>query len=53
MAINPSQSDIGRIVIYRQKEQGRITSFNDKYVFVDYTNTGRGVATSRQDLEWI
>jgi hypothetical protein len=51
--INPTKSDINRLVIYRNKEKGRITSFNNSYVFVDYSNTGRGIATSRKDLEWI
>jgi hypothetical protein len=49
--------DVGRLVIYRtaptfEPQEGRITSFNDKYIFVDYTNVGRGNATRPEDLEF-
>jgi hypothetical protein len=55
--IDPNESDIGRAVIYRDLggkgkiEEGRITSFNDRYVFVRY-NGHTSAATSRADLEW-
>lgn len=59
MSIQPSQSDIGRSVIYRghagEMEEGIITSFNDKYVFVRYRRqhpTAPGQATSAEQLEW-
>lgn len=44
---------IGRMVIYEnppKKEEGRITSYNDSFVFVDYDNTGRGQATPYEFL---
>lgn len=52
--IEPTKADIGRLVIYRgqDREEGRITSFNDQYVFVRYGRASNGVATSRKDLEW-
>lgn len=45
----------GRLVTYHphpqnKAEQGRITSWNDLYVFVDYNNTGRGIATRPETL---
>ena len=47
---------IGRSVIYisfNNKEYGHITSFNTKYIFVDYgKNCGRGTATSPEDLSF-
>jgi hypothetical protein len=58
MPIIPTSNDIGRKVIYKDYggfgkiEEGVITSFNDHYVFVDYTGTGRGAATNKDDLEW-
>lgn len=50
--------DVGRLVVYRtapqfKPEQGRITSWNSKYIFVDYTNVGRGNATSPIDLDFL
>ncbi len=50
--------DVGRLVVYRtapefKPEQGRITSFNEKYIFVDYTNVGRGNATRPEDLNFV
>ena len=56
--IKVAEGDIGRAVIYRtapnfEPEQGTITSFNDKYVFVRYGNGVRGVATSPDDLDWV
>lgn len=52
-----TKEDIGRNVIYTngigEKEYGYITSFNDKYIFVDYGNScGRGIATSSRDLDF-
>lgn len=56
--IKVTASDIGRGVVYRtapnfEPEQGVITSFNDKYVFVRYGNGLRGVATDPDDLDWL
>ena len=49
-----TKDDIGRKVIYKPKnEEGRITSFNDRFVFVDYSNSGRGQATKREDLKFL
>lgn len=53
-----TERDVNRLVVYRPRhggasEQGRITSWNDSFVFVDYTNVGRGVATSPEDLEFL
>lgn len=50
--------DVNRLVVYTpfsgaKVEQGRITSWNDKFVFVDYTNVGRGNATRPEDLHFI
>tara|TARA_R110000868_G_C10972986_1_gene771095 strand:+ start:3079 stop:3255 length:177 start_codon:yes stop_codon:yes gene_type:complete len=47
------ESDINRKVIYRDRfkaEYGRITSYNSKFVFVDYSNSGRGIATDPEQL---
>lgn len=57
MERNLRQEDIGRLVTYTSKggdkiEHGRITSFNERYVFVDYDNTGRGKATNYEDLNF-
>ena len=39
---------------YSKCEDGIITSWNDKYIFVDYgKNCGRGTATSPEDLEFV
>lgn len=56
--IKVTDADIGRAVIYRaapnfEPEQGVITSFNDKYVFVRYGSGLRGVATDPDDLDWL
>lgn len=60
--IDPVESDVGRSVIYRAHhtteqddpaEEGVITSFNPRYVFVCYAGKGRtSQATRREDLEW-
>lgn len=51
------ENDVNRKVIYSpefgEKEEGRITSWNDTFIFVDYDNTGRGQATRPSDLEFI
>lgn len=61
MGIQPTEADIGRKVIYREPgdfpgakvEYGRITSFNDRFVFVRYgQHTSTSAATSREDLGW-
>lgn len=59
--INPTEKDVGRAVVYTgnyggPREDGVITSFNDKYVFVRYKTqhpSQNGKATSREDLEWL
>jgi hypothetical protein len=54
--LKPEDKD--RLVVYRSypeanPEQGRITSWNESFVFVDYDNTGRGQATPPSKLEFI
>ena len=44
-----------RLVVYEpykgaKLEQGRITSWNDSFIFVDYQNVGRGQATPPEKL---
>lgn len=58
--INPTEADIGRGVVYMPgfgvAEDGAITSFNDKFVFVRYQKqhpSANGQATSREDLHWL
>ncbi len=36
---------------YIGRELGKVTSWNESYVFVDYDNSGRGKATRIEDLE--
>lgn len=54
--ISPTDSDIGRKVVYRREwcdvEYGRITSFNEKYVFVRYGQGETSQATEYGDLDW-
>ncbi len=51
--------DKNRKVVYKPShssgslEEGRITSWNDHYIFVDYSNVGRGNATSPDKLEFV
>jgi hypothetical protein len=56
MMIEPKQSDIGREVIYRasnaEAEEGVITRFNEKYVFVRFGKEEKSVVTTRDQLEW-
>lgn len=56
--ISVTERDIGRAVVYRsapnyKPEQGTITSFNDKYVFVRYGLGNTSAATDPSDLDWI
>jgi hypothetical protein len=56
--IDPTQGDIGRKVVYRaapnyEPEEGVITSFNDRVVFVRYGSGVTSAATERCDLDWI
>jgi FKBP-type peptidyl-prolyl cis-trans isomerase 2 len=47
--------DIGRMVVYHshnEKQDGRITSWNERFIFVDFDNTGRGQACNPKDLEF-
>jgi hypothetical protein len=55
--IEPKQSDIGRNVIYRvhsnaKAEEGVITRFNEKYVFVRFGKEEQSAVTTREQLEW-
>ena len=58
--INPTEKDIGRGVVYNtgfgEPEDGAITSFTDKVVFVRYQKqhpSAYGQATNREDLVWL
>ncbi len=51
------EQDKCRNVIYTDgaggKEEGHITSWNKKFIFVDYGNScGRGIATNPEDLKF-
>lgn len=52
-----SEKDRDRKVIYKNRvgkiQEGRITSWNDRFVFVDYYNSGIGSATKPEDLEFL
>ena len=54
IVIQPKQSDIGRKVIYRahnaEPEDGVITRFNAKYVFVRFGKEEKSVVTTRYEL---
>ena len=58
--IIPTQADIGRKVIYRERgdhagrkvEEGILTSFNESYAFVRYGGV-TSAATDYADLEWM
>ena len=57
--IEPTEDDIGRAVIYTgnrypggKLEEGVITSFNERTVFVRYRGDVHAKGTSRQDLKW-
>ena len=52
---NLEDKDVNRNVVYSdgtgETEEGHITSWNDKFIFVDYGNScGRGIATDPLDL---
>jgi hypothetical protein len=53
-----TEKDVGRNVTYtdgkKNKEFGHITSWNKKFIFVDYGPRccGRGIATYPKDLTW-
>jgi len=57
---NLKQKHVGRGVVYRDRpggkpQQGIITSFNDKFIFVGFgTRTmGRGEACRPMSLKWL
>ena len=55
--IEPKQSDIGRKVIHlvhsnAEAEEGVITRFNEKYVFVRFGKEEKSAVTTRDELEW-
>ena len=58
---NLVQSDVGRKVVYNpfkdcnpdQRETGVITSWNDKFIFVRYSNASTcGISTTPSDIEF-
>jgi hypothetical protein len=62
--IDPTEDDIGRYVRYvpghargdlthPDCEDGRITSFNDHCVFVNYGRGSTSAGTDRYDLHWL
>lgn len=59
MTLEEAKKNIGRIVIYTpfekcnedQKELGLIKMVNDKYVFVVYDLSGRGIPTNPEYIE--
>jgi len=58
--INPTDKDVGRAVVYipnfGDREDGVITSFNSKVVFVRYRKqhpAAGGQATQREDLDYL
>lgn len=53
--IGPTEADLGRRVVYRTRwntEEGVVTSFNEKYVFVRYGDDHHSKATYPQHLFW-
>lgn len=55
--IEPTREDIGRRVVYRSRcghivEQGVITGFNERVVWVRYGDGSAAAATFHEDLEW-
>jgi hypothetical protein len=55
--VDDDQPHAYRIVIYRDSrgsiEQGIISSFNDRYVFVRYGMGYTSAATLHENLEWL
>jgi hypothetical protein len=58
--IEPTEDDIGRAVVYTgnrypggKLEEGVITSFGRRSVFVRYGADKHSKATARADLEWV
>jgi hypothetical protein len=53
--IQPTEIDIGRRVVYNgyKKEEGVITSFNDRVVFVRYGDQTQSAGTFRNELEFL
>jgi len=51
------ESDRDKKVIYKTRygkiQEGRITSWNERFVFVDYYNSGIGVPTNPKDINFI
>lgn len=51
------ESDRNRLVIHKNKrgkiQEGRITSWNEKFIFVDFYDNGMGAATNPKDLEFL
>jgi len=59
--MNPENIETGRKVVYTPfigcdpelREEGVITSYNDKFIFVRYGNDVNSKATDPQDIEYI
>ena len=50
-----TENDKNRLVTYtavNKTEHGRITSWNNSFIFVDFDNTGRGQACIPKSLEF-
>lgn len=51
------ESDRNRLVIHKNKkgkiQEGRITSWNEKFIFVDFYDNGMGAATNPKDLQFL
>ncbi len=52
-----TEEDRNQKVVYHpdfgKSEEGIITSWNSRFVFVDYSNCGRGTATPPNRLEFL
>lgn len=46
----PRRISMGSLNNYKDREVGKVTSWNELCVFVDYSNSGRGIATNPNDL---
>ena len=59
--IHPTHNDVGRKVTYTPSgvypdklvEEGIITAFNDRYVWVRFGGSVTGAACDRKNLDWL
>jgi hypothetical protein len=51
--MNLNEVKPGMRVVYNEKEEGYVTSKNEKYVFVRYGSDGHSKATNPKDLTKI